>query len=114
MLQDTYKLSQIKIAKMPKIIDHSKDYTVVSEEYRNNIICKIDKGEFVSECATGKKNHWWSKKHHPAETIPQNIYLCGGGKINEMHEKYILHYNFIEKSDFINYVRELIKQKILQ
>ena len=80
---------------------------------RNEIIKRIICGEMVSETFTGKKKNWWINKHHPNNNIPKNIYLLGKGTIQELHIEYIKNYGNIEWSDFINYTRELIKQKIM-
>jgi hypothetical protein len=39
--------------------------------------------------------------------------LLGKGTIQELYDEYITNYGNIERSDFINYTRELIKQKIM-
>ena len=62
---------------------------------------------------TGKKDNWWIDKHNPNNDIPKNIYLLGKGTIQQLHIEYIKNYGHIEWSDFINYTRELIKQKIM-
>lgn len=80
---------------------------------RIEIIQKINNGEMVSETVTGKKENWWIDKHNPNNEIPTNIYLLGKGTIKELHTEYINKYGNIEWSDFINYTRELIKQKIM-
>ncbi len=93
--------------------DFKKVYTMVEPNERNYIIQKINSGEIYSENFTGKKNLWWINKHNPNKEIPTNIYLLGKGTIRELHEQYIQKYGKIEWSEFINYTRELIKQKIM-
>jgi len=67
----------------------------------------------MSETITGKKDSWWINKHNPNKEIPKNIYLLGKGTIQQLHIEYIKIYGNIEWIDFINYTRELIKQKIM-
>ena len=91
----------------------SKTYIMVNPNERLDIINKIDSGEIVSETSNGKKQCWWTDKHNPNNEIPKQIYLLGKGSIEELHIAYIRNYGNIEWSDFINYTRELIKQKIM-
>jgi len=84
--------------------DFSKIYSMISPSDRVEIMKKINNGEIMSETITGNKEHWWIDKHNPNNEIPKNIYLL---------DKYIEIYGNIEWSDFINYTRELIKQKIM-
>ena len=91
----------------------NKTYIMVNQTERLDIINKIDSGEIVSETFTGKKQCWWIDKHNPNNEIPKNIYLLGKGTIQQLHSEYIEIYDNIEWSDFINYTRELIKQKIM-
>lgn len=91
----------------------NKIYNMILPSERNEIIQKINTGEIVSETFIGKKNNWWIDKHNPNNNIPKNIYLLGKGTIQELHIEYIKNYGNIEWSDFINYTRELIKQKIM-
>lgn len=98
--------------------DFQKGYAMVSPSERLEIIQKINRGEMVSETATGIKENWWMQKHHPESEIPKNIYLLGQGTnkkgtIQELHIEYMNTYGIIEWSEFINYTRELIKQKIM-
>jgi hypothetical protein len=93
--------------------DFNKIYDMILPSERNEIIQKINAGEIVSETFTGKKDNWWIDKHNPNNDIPKNIYLLGKGTIQELHIEYIKNYGNIEWSDFINYTRELIKQKIM-
>lgn len=93
--------------------DFSKIYTMINPSERIEIIKKINGCVIVSETFTGKKEHWWIDKHNPNNVIPRNIYLLGKGSIRELHIEYNKNYGNIEWSDFINYTRELIKQKIM-
>lgn len=93
--------------------DFNKIYNMINPIERIQIIKKINNGEITSETVTGKKKRWWTDKHNPDNEIPKNIYLLGKGTIQELHNEYIKNYNYIEWSDFINYTRELIKQKIM-
>ena len=93
--------------------DFNKIYYMVNPCERIKIIKKIMDNEIVSETITGKKYNWWKNKHNPINKIPKNIYLLGKGTIQELHIEYIKNYGNIEWSDFINYTRELIKQKIM-
>ena len=86
---------------------------MVTRRERFEIIIKTTKGEMVSEVATGKKQKWWEKKHNPAEIIPENIYRLREGTIDELYIKYKQQYGHIEWSDFTDYTRELLKQKIM-
>jgi hypothetical protein len=86
---------------------------MISPSERIEIIKKINNGEMISETITGKKQRWWIDKHNPNNEIPKNIYLLGKGTIQQLHSEYIEIYDNIEWSDFINYTRELIKQKIM-
>jgi hypothetical protein len=95
--------------------DFNKKYLMVSVNERNEIIKNINLGLLCSECVTGIKNNWWSKKHHPEEDMPKNIYLSGDGTIEEVYKSFIKRTNIkIEYSEFINYTRELIKQGIMK
>ena len=93
--------------------DFSKIYSMISPSDRVEIMKKINNEEIMSETVTGKKEHWWIDKHNPNNEIPKNIYLLGKGSIQQLYDKYIEIYGNIEWSDFINYTRELIKQKIM-
>lgn len=93
--------------------DFNKTYYMVNPTIRNNIIQKINNGEMVSETVRGKKENWWLVKHHPNKEIPKNIYLLGQGTIKEIYDSYLINYGNIEWSEFIDYTRELIKQKIM-
>jgi hypothetical protein len=93
--------------------DFNKIYYMINPSERIKIIKKIIDSEMVSETFTGKKDKWWIDKHNPNNEIPKNIYLLGKGTIQELHIEYIKNYGNIEWSDFINYTRELIKQKIM-
>ena len=86
---------------------------MINPSERIEIIQKIYNGEMISETFAGKKERWWVNKHNPNNEIPKNIYLLGKGTIQELHIEYIKNYGTIEWSDFINYTRELIKQKIM-
>ena len=93
--------------------DFHKIYNMINPSDRIEIIKKINSEEMVSETIAGKKERWWIDKHNPNNEIPKNIYLLGKGTIPELHIEYIKIYGNIEYSDFINYTRELIKQKIM-
>ena len=93
--------------------DFQKTYVMVNQADRMNIIQQIDSGVIVSECATGQKQEWWTKKHYPKNEIPKNIYLLGEGTLRQLYEQYQSRYGIIEWDDFIGYTRELIKQKIM-
>jgi len=93
--------------------DFNKIYYMISPSDRIEIIKKINNEEMISETITGKKERWWIDKHNPNNEIPKNIYLLGKGTIQQLHNEYIQIYGNIEWSDFINYTRELIKQKIM-
>jgi hypothetical protein len=95
------------------IQDFSKIYYMINPSDRIEIIKKINSEEMISETITGKKERWWIDKHNPNNEIPKNIYLLGKGTIQELYTEYIKIYSNIEWSDFINYTRELIKQKIM-
>ena len=86
---------------------------MINPSERNEIIQEINSEKMVSETVTGKNQHWWTDKHHPNNNIPKHIYLLGKGTIQELHIDYSKNYGEIEWSDFINYTRELIKQKIM-
>ena len=86
---------------------------MINPSERNEIIKRCENGDMISETAKGKYEKWWKNKHDPDGLIPRNIYLLGGGTIKELHSKYITKYGNIEWSNFINYTRELIKQKIM-
>jgi hypothetical protein len=89
--------------------------TMVSPDVRNNIIDRIDSGELESETFTGTKAKWWKNKHHPNKQIPKRIYLLGSGSPKELYTIYINNpdYEYIERREFYNYTRELIKQNIM-
>ena len=93
--------------------DFNKIYTMINPNERNKIINKINNHELVSETMTGKKYDWWKGYHNPSEEIPRNIYLLGKGTIEQLHNKYLKTYGNIEWDIFINFTRELIKQKIM-
>ena len=95
------------------IQDFHKTYTMTTLIDRNTIIQKINNSELTSETKTGKKHEWWLRKHNPNSIIPKNIYYLGEGNINKLYEKYINKYGVILWEEFINYTRELIKQKIM-
>ncbi len=88
---------------------------MVSPDVRNNIINMIDLGELESETSTGIKEKWWKNKHHPNEKIPKRIYLLGSGSPNDLYTIYINNpeYEYMERREFYNYTRELIKQNIM-
>jgi len=93
--------------------DFNKTYRMISPIERLEIIIKINKGELISENATGRKCCWWKNKHNPTNDIPKNIYLLGKGTIQELYNEYRKNYDNIEWKNFIDYTRELIKQKIM-
>jgi len=93
--------------------DFNKIYIMIYPSERIEIIKKINSGEIVSENFTGIKQRWWLDKHNPDNEIPKKIYLLGKGTIQELYNEYIRNYGNIEWSEFINYTRELIKQKIM-
>ena len=93
--------------------DFNKEYTMVTTSELLDITKKINNGELMSETIQGKQKDWWINKHNPTNEIPQNIYLLGKGTIQELHTKYVNKYGIIEWSDFIDYTRELIKQRIM-
>ena len=93
--------------------DFEKTYSMTSPANRAAIIKKIDNGELVSETVSGKKEEWWANKHHPESEIPKNIYALGSGTIDDLHKAYVSKHGDMEWSEFINYTRELIKQKIM-
>ena len=80
---------------------------------KSKIIQQINNRELVSETVVGKKQEWWLKKHNPDNNIPKNIYSLGDGTIKELYDKYIIRYENIEWTEFINFTRELIKQQIM-
>jgi len=86
---------------------------MISPSDRMEIIEKINSEEIISETITGKKKSWWKDKHNPNNDIPKNIYLLGKGTIKQLYNKYIELYGNIAWNEFINYTRELIKQKIM-
>jgi hypothetical protein len=88
-------------------------YVMIDPDERNEIIQKINNGEMISETITGKKENWWLHKHNPNNEIPKKIYSLGSGTIKELHIEYIKKYGDIQWDEFINYTRELIKQKIM-
>ena len=93
--------------------DFNKEYTMVTTSELLDITKQINSGELVSETIRGQKESWWIQKHNPSNEIPQHIYLLGKGTIQELHIKYMTKYGAIEWSDFIDYTRELIKQRIM-
>jgi len=93
--------------------DFEKSYKMIGVDERNAIIERIHRKELCSETVTGQQEEWWLKKHHPDNEIPRNIYLLGQGTINELYTKYQITYGLIEWNLFINYTREMIKQKIM-
>lgn len=93
--------------------DFKKTYTMVSPANRDIIIQKINNHELVSETVTGQRDEWWTNKHHPDSEIPKNIYALGSGKIDDLYDAYNAKHGAMERSEFINYTRELIKQKIM-
>ena len=91
-----------------------KHRIMVNPSDRISIIQLIDAGELESETITGQKQKWWKNKHYPNETIPKEIYLLGDGSPLELYETYVTKFgNILDKSEFLNYTRELIKQKIM-
>jgi len=94
--------------------DFQKTFTMVTPNERFIIIEKINNGELVSETISGSSQQWWLKKHNPDCEIPRNIYLLGDGTIEELYKKYIIKYGLIEWDEFIDYTRELQKQKIIK
>jgi len=93
--------------------DFQKIFTMCYPNERFAIIEKINNSELVSETIIGKNQDWWLKKHNPDNEIPRNIYLSGDGTLEELYKKYIIKYGSIEWDEFINYTRELQKQKIM-
>ena len=93
--------------------DFNKIYNMINPNERNKIVNKINNNELVSETLTGKKYNWWIGYHNPNEEIPNNIYLLGKGTIKHLYDEYIKKYGAIEWNIFINFTRELIKQKIM-
>ena len=90
--------------------DFQKTYTMVTPNDRFTIIEKINSGELVSIIIS---KDLWLKRHNPDNEIPRNIYLLGDGTLEELHKKYIIKYGSIEWSEFINWTREMIKQKLM-
>ena len=96
------------------ICDFNKIYTMVAPQERVDVINLIDSGELTSECVTGQRQKWWTKKHHPKADIPVKIYLLGSGTIDELYLSYVDNYgDNLTKKEFVNYIRELIKQQII-
>ena len=93
--------------------DFNKEYTMVTTSELLDITKKINSGELVSETIRGQKENWWIHKHNPINEIPQHIYLLGKGTIQALHIQYMTKYGAIEWSEFIDYTRELIKQRIM-
>lgn len=101
-----------------RINNRTLPYNMVSLEERMEIINRIENNEIDSECKSGQRQKWWKKgnKHHPEQEIPRDIYLLGRGTLQELHNNYNKRYSNgtpIEYSKFINYTRELVKQKIM-
>ena len=86
---------------------------MISPANRYIITQKCKQQELVSETIPGKKQKWWLNKHNPDNEIPKNIYLLGEGTIEELFNKYRINCRMIERKEFINYTRELIKQNIM-
>ena len=93
--------------------DFHKTYIMINPSDRIKLIIKINNKEMISETITGQRENWWIGHHNPDNEIPKNIYLLGNGTIREIHIKYIKKHGNIQWADFINYTRELIKQKIM-
>ena len=93
--------------------DFEKIYTMVSEEDRARIVEQINNGQLESECSTGIRQKWWTDKHHPMNEIPDSIYKLGQGTIKELHEMYCQKNTPLLWEEFIDYTRELVKQKIM-
>jgi hypothetical protein len=93
--------------------DFTKIYVMTNPNKKSKIIQQINNRELVSETVVGKKQEWWLKKHNPDNNIPKNIYSLGDGTIKELYDKYIIRYENIEWTEFINFTRELIKQQIM-
>lgn len=89
-------------------------YKMISPNERNNIINDINNLIITSECKTGQKQQWWTKKHHPSMQIPLNIYVLGDGTFDDLYDRYINKYAYISKKDFRDYTRELQKQQIMK
>jgi hypothetical protein len=106
--------AQAPEAQAPFKQDFTATYHMVAPQQRCDIIKHIDMGNMESECVTGIQQKWWTTKHHPAEIIPTRIYLLGDGTIEELFQRYVAKHSEMEWSDFINYTRELIKQRIMQ
>ena len=92
----------------------NKTYVSVTPTERFRVIQQINDKTLVSECFTGKRQKWWTEKHHPDNEIPTNIYLLGSGTLSQLHNAYLQKHGVIEWSEFINYTRELIKQELLK
>jgi len=92
-------------------------HSMIGPNARNEISEKCNLKEMISETKTGQKQDWWSGKHQPDATIPAHIWQIGASlgpsTIPELHAAYIQQYENIVWSDFIDYTRELIKQKIM-
>jgi hypothetical protein len=93
--------------------EFTKIYEMTSPANRASIIKKINNSEMVSETVRGQKEEWWTDKHHPDSEVPKNIYALGSGKIDDLHKAYVAKHGAMEYAEFINYTRELIKQKIM-
>jgi hypothetical protein len=105
---NTYKMTS-------RFYQHPEQHrSMVNPTIRLSVIELIDAGELYSETSTGQKEKWWTDKHHPNKEIPKNIYFLGDGSPNQLYDKYVTKFgNVIEKSEFLNYTRGLIKQNIL-
>lgn len=92
-----------------------KKYIMCSLTDRQSILSRIASGELVSECQNGRKYNWWLNKHNPLAQIPTRIYHLGSNyTIREYYQLYLVQYCInITWEEFINYTRELIKQKIM-
>ena len=92
-------------------------HSMVGPVVRDEISKKCRLKEMISETTTGKIQNWWANKHQPEEDIPTRIWTIGASRgpstISELHIAYNNRYENIEFSDFINYTRELTKQKIM-
>ena len=98
-----------------KFINYKKCFIMVSEEERNKIIKNIDntKSNNLELTITQRKTtNFWKTKHYPKNEIPTNIYSLGSGNRYELYVKYKEKYEYIDFTEFTNYLRELHKQKI--
>jgi hypothetical protein len=91
--------------------DEISIHRMVTPEKRNEIISNINNGKFIEY--NKHTSYWWKNKHHPEQPIPTNLYLLGDGTLCELFERYNMKYDPISKTDFYDYVRELVKQEII-